>query len=75
MASQASLRHLTDGHAATGWCLRRLARQTPPDAAVATQGHLRHNDDLLTTLAVEAAIHHLDMIVELDRPVPLPLAL
>jgi hypothetical protein len=27
-------------------------------------------DDLFTTLAVESAIHYLDMIVELDRPVP-----
>jgi hypothetical protein len=28
-------------------------------------------DDLLITLAVEAASRHLDMIVELDLPVPL----
>ena len=35
-----------------------------------TQGHVLRVGDLLATLAVKAAIHHLDMIVELDRSVP-----
>jgi hypothetical protein len=70
MASQASLRYLTDSYAETSAAVRRLARQTPPDATVATQGHVLRVEDLLTTLAVEAASHHLDMIAELDRPGP-----
>ena len=35
-----------------------------------TQGHVLRVGDLLATLAVKAAIHHLEMIVELDRSVP-----
>jgi len=42
----------------------------PLDVTVTTQDHLLRVDDLLATLAVEAAIHHLDMIVELDHPGP-----
>jgi hypothetical protein len=70
MASQASLRYLTDSYAETSTAVRWLARRTPPDATVATQGHVLRVEDLLSTLAVEAAIHHLDMIVELSRPGP-----
>ncbi|MFE5399902.1 maleylpyruvate isomerase N-terminal domain-containing protein [Streptomyces sp. NPDC056580] len=36
-----------------------------PAARVATQGHVLTAGDLMTTLAVEATVHHLDMVVRL----------
>lgn len=42
-----------------------------PDQPVATQGHVLHAGDLIRTLAVEATIHHLDLVVSLpDAPGP-----
>src|SRR5688500_6596389 len=54
-----------------------LAGRTPPEALVATRGHVLQAVDLVTTLAVKAAIHHLDLVLELRRPGPRsePLAL
>jgi hypothetical protein len=42
------------------------------DAAdlVGTQGRVLTVADLLSTLTVEAAVHHLDLVVRLDRPGP-----
>ena len=37
---------------------------------VSTQGHVLTVDDLLSTLTVEAAVHHLDLVAHLDRPGP-----
>ena len=37
---------------------------------VRTQGHVLARDDLLSTLVVEAAVHHLDLVLLLDRPGP-----
>jgi hypothetical protein len=37
---------------------------------VATQGHVLRVDDLIATLVVEAAIHHLDLTVGLDDAGP-----
>ncbi len=37
---------------------------------MATQGHVLRVDDLLDTLVVEAGLHHLDLVVALDRPGP-----
>jgi hypothetical protein len=37
---------------------------------VRTQGRVLRVDDLLSTLVVEAAVHHLDLVRELDRPGP-----
>lgn len=37
---------------------------------VRTQGHVLARDDLLSTLVVEAAVHHLDLVRLLDRPGP-----
>jgi hypothetical protein len=37
---------------------------------VRTQGHVLTVADLLSTLVVEAAVHHLDLVVRLDRPGP-----
>ncbi|NUS75408.1 MAG: hypothetical protein HOV70_04310 [Streptomyces sp.] len=52
------------------------AAATAPDRLVATQGHVLTAGDLMTTLAVEAAIHHLDLVVELpDAPGPSPAGL
>lgn len=42
------------------------------DDLVATQGHVLRVDDLLVTLAVEAAVHHLDLVADLQRPGPRP---
>jgi hypothetical protein len=39
-------------------------------ALVATQGHVLTVDDLLATLAVEAAVHHLDLVAFCDGPGP-----
>ncbi|WP_219417632.1 maleylpyruvate isomerase N-terminal domain-containing protein [Pseudonocardia nigra] len=54
-----------------------LAGRATSDSLVTTQGHVLRTDDLLATLAVEAAVHHLDLVVELHRPGPRsePLAL
>ncbi len=49
-----------------------LAGRTPPDSLVATQDHVLRAADLVTTLAVEAAVHHLDLVVDLPRPGPRP---
>jgi hypothetical protein len=49
-----------------------LAGRTPPDALVATQGHVLRSVDLVVTLAVRAAIHHLDLVLDLRRPGPRP---
>ncbi len=54
-----------------------LAGRASPDAPVAAGDHVMRVDDLVTTLAVEAAVHHLDLVVALGRPGPRaePLAL
>jgi hypothetical protein len=47
------------------------ASGTDPASVVETQGHALLVDDLLRTLAVEAAIHHLDLVAHLpDLPGP-----
>ncbi len=47
-----------------------LAGRTRPDDLVATQGHVLHAGDLLSSLTVEATVHHLDLVAHLDRPGP-----
>lgn len=46
------------------------AARTDGAALVATQGHVLTVDDLLATLAVEAAVHHLDIVAFSDIPGP-----
>ncbi|MER6028793.1 maleylpyruvate isomerase N-terminal domain-containing protein [Streptomyces sp. NPDC001851] len=47
------------------------AEAADPAQRVATQGHVLTAGDLLTTLAVEATVHHLDLTVRLpDAPGP-----
>ena len=75
MASQSSLSYLTSTYAETTAAVRVLARRSSLEATVTTQKHVLRVDDLLATLVVEAAIHHLDMIVELDYPGPADAAL
>lgn len=56
----------------------RAATAAPPAGCVATQGHVLRLPDLLVTLAVEAAVHHLDLIDQLPAapgPGAAPLAL
>ena len=75
MASQFDLTHLISLYVETAAAVRVQARRTPPNEIVATQEHTLRVDDLLATLAVEATIHHLDMIVHLDASGPAPAAL
>lgn len=77
MASAWTLDHLIGTYAETTAAAVTLARRTPPGGLVATQGHVLRVADLVATLVVEAAVHHLDLVVELDRPGPAaePLAL
>jgi uncharacterized protein (TIGR03083 family) len=46
------------------------AGRADPGEFVATQGWVVRVDDLLSTLAVEAVVHHLDVVAHLDRPGP-----
>ncbi len=52
------------------------ASRVPAGQLVHTQGRVMEVDDVLSTLAVEAAVHHLDLVAHLDRrgPGPAPLA-
>ncbi|MGF7234927.1 MAG: maleylpyruvate isomerase N-terminal domain-containing protein [Frankia sp.] len=63
---------LVSGYVEATRALVHLAQRIPPDEVVATQGHRIRVDDLLTTLAVEAVVHHLDVVDGLDRPGPRP---
>jgi hypothetical protein len=47
-----------------------VAAHTDPDLAVRTQGHVLRAADLVHTLVVEAAVHHLDLVLALDRAGP-----
>jgi len=46
------------------------ADRVPPASRVATQGRVLAVEDLFSTLVVEAAVHHLDLVRSLDRPGP-----
>lgn len=62
---------LREMHAETTRAAVHAARQADPGGVVGTQGHALAVDDLLSSLVVEAAIHHLDMVVHLpDVPGP-----
>ena len=69
------LAELSAVYAELGAAVIVLAERTAPDDLVGTQGHVLRADDLLSTLAVEAAVHHLDLVARLDRPGPAPEAL
>jgi hypothetical protein len=68
---------LRDMHAETARAAVHAAGHSDPRAVVGTQGQALAVDDLLSTLVVEAAIHHLDMVVHLPDaagPTAAPLA-
>jgi hypothetical protein len=46
------------------------AGRTDPADLVRTQGRVLLVADLLSTLTVEAAVHHVDLVLRLDRPGP-----
>ena len=69
------LPELAAGYAELVAAVGVAAGRARPDALVGTQGHVLRTDDLLSTLAVEAAVHHLDLVACLDRPGPSPAAL
>ncbi|WP_209305469.1 maleylpyruvate isomerase N-terminal domain-containing protein [Blastococcus sp. CT_GayMR20] len=46
------------------------AGRSDPEAFVHTQGRVLTVADFLSTLVVEAAVHHLDLVLRLDRPGP-----
>lgn len=77
MASAWKLDYLIATYAETTAAAVTLAGRTPADALISTQGHVLRAEDLVRTLVVEATIHHLDLVVGLDRPGPAtgPLAL
>ncbi len=70
MASAWRLDLLTNTYAETSRAVLALAARTPLDALIETHGHVLRVGDLLDTLTVEAALHHLDLVRELDRPGP-----
>jgi uncharacterized protein (TIGR03083 family) len=43
----------------------RSARASAPESFISTQGHVLAVHDFVATLTVEAAIHHLDLVVDL----------
>lgn len=53
-------------HAESAAAVVHAAHRAEPTAVVATQGHAITVDDLLRTLTVEAAIHHLDVVAHLS---------
>lgn len=48
--------------AETAAAAAHAAETLPADAKLATQSHVLYGDDFLATLAVEATIHHLDLV-------------
>lgn len=57
-------------YAETSSAVRVAAGRLDQAEVVRTQGHALTLDDLLSTLVVETAVHHLDLVRHLDRPGP-----
>jgi hypothetical protein len=57
-------------YAETSAAVLVAAGRVAPTDPVATQGRVLTVADLLSTLTVEAAVHHLDLVLRLDRPGP-----
>jgi hypothetical protein len=57
-------------YAETAAAVLVAAARVEPADLIATQGHVLTVADLLSTLTVEAAVHHLDLVAHLDRPGP-----
>jgi uncharacterized protein (TIGR03083 family) len=69
------LAHLAPLYAETAAAVCVAAERADPGELVDTQGWVVAVGDLCSTLAVEAAVHHLDLVAHLDRPGPGPQAL
>lgn len=73
-----SVEALADTYVETLSAVLQLAGRAAPEDLVSTQGHTLTVDDLTSTLVVEAAVHHLDLVAGgrsgwgLDRPGPRP---
>ncbi|MEU0409493.1 maleylpyruvate isomerase N-terminal domain-containing protein [Streptomyces griseorubiginosus] len=66
-------RQLRDLYLETTAATVRAAADTPAELRVSTQGHVLTAADLVSTLAVEATVHHLDLVTDLpDAPGPAP---
>lgn len=65
-----ALADLAETYAETTRAVLVSAARLGDDELVATQGHVLTVDDVLSTLVVEAAVHHLDLVAHLDRPGP-----
>jgi hypothetical protein len=64
------LRGIAARYAETSAAAVVAAGRADPDGLVGTQGRVLTVADFLSTLVVEAAVHHLDLVVRLDRPGP-----
>jgi hypothetical protein len=64
------LRGIAGRYAETSAAVLVAAGRVSLDDAVGTQGRVLTAADLLSTLTVEAAVHHLDLVLRLDRPGP-----
>jgi hypothetical protein len=64
------LRGISGRYAETSAAVVVAAARVGTSDLVRTQGHVLTVADLLSTLVVEAAVHHLDLVVRLDRPGP-----
>ena len=69
------LAHLAPLYAETAAAVGVAAGRVGAGDLLATQGWVIGAGDLCSTLAVEAAVHHLDLVAHLDRPGPGPEAL
>jgi uncharacterized protein (TIGR03083 family) len=63
---------LVQAYAESSAAVLVAAARVPPGELVRTQGRVMEADAVLSTLVVEAAVHHLDLVAHLDRPGPGP---
>jgi hypothetical protein len=64
------LRPILDSYAEVTEAVVYAATRADPGLPVRTQGHVLTVADLVRTLVVEAAVHHLDLVAAVDRPLP-----
>ncbi|MEV5505754.1 maleylpyruvate isomerase N-terminal domain-containing protein [Streptomyces orinoci] len=69
------IRPLAELYRETACAVLVQAERLDGDELLGTQGHVITADDLVTTLAVEAAVHHLDLIAHHPGPGPAPSSL
>jgi hypothetical protein len=69
-SAQGGLARIAARYAETTAAVLDAAGEVRPAHPVRTQGRILTVADLLSTLCVEAAVHHLDLVLRLDRPGP-----